>query len=136
MAWKWWLVVIGLLLVAVAADAQTTISRGPLQAGDKLAWSMPANVTTPADALSFEFRLARNGAPLSALVNATCAPSGGSSIACEAALTASNLDALNQVGVWSLTLTIYRSDVGESAASDPFVLTSPAGAPTGVRIIR
>jgi len=132
-------VLLAVLATAVSTGAQAPITRGPLPVGAKVVFEIGPNVVTVADALTFEARLSRNGMPLTAATSTsglTCAtavaPAVG--ITCQWILTASNRDALNQVGVHSLTLTSFRADVGESPASSPFSLTTPAGAPTGLRI--
>jgi hypothetical protein len=125
-----------LLLLASAAPvaAQTTVTRGPLPATARFIWNAPTNVTTVAQAQTFEPRLYRGSTPLTALTSVTC-QAAASTIECTAPVSASNLDALNQVGQHSVTLSLFRADVGEGPHSDPFVLTTPAGAPTAFRII-
>ena len=137
---------VGLLLLLLLcgvpswAAAQTPITRGPVPVGAKIVFEAGGNLSTVAEALTFEARLTRNGTPLTAATatsgltcGAAVAPAVG--ITCQWALTASNRDALNQVGVHTLTLTHFRADVGESPASSPFVLTTPAAAPTGLRLL-
>jgi len=119
--------------------AAQTITRGPLPIGAKVVFEAGPNIPTVADALSFEARLSRNGIPLTAATattGLTCGPAIAPAlgITCQWVLTASNRDALNQVGVHTLTLTHFRADVGESPASSPFVLTTPTAAPTGLRL--
>jgi hypothetical protein len=132
------LVVLGLLLLGLAASAgaQNT-ETGPIAPGRSMAWEAPPNVTTIADAQSFEVRLYRGPTPLTALVGQVCAasvaPVPAGRISCKAALSPSNTDALNMVGKHAITLSLFRVDVGEGPKSDPLALTSPAGAPTGVR---
>lgn len=128
------------LLCTVSADAQTVINRGPVPVGSKVAFKGSDNVPTVAQMLTFEARLSRNGTPLTAATSTTgltctaaVAPATG--INCQWTLTQSNLDALNQIGVHNLTLTLFRSDVGESPTSAPFVLTSPAAAPSGLQLV-
>jgi hypothetical protein len=120
------------LLSAVPAIGQTVITTGPLPANSRIEWTLPANLTL-ADAPTFEVRL-RDGAfiPVTALTNVTC--TAGTPVVCAAPVTASNADALNRVGVHNLTLSYFRADVGDSAVSAPFVLRSPAGAPSKVQV--
>jgi hypothetical protein len=119
------------LLCAGTISAQTVVTSGPVTTDMRLAWDLPSNVTV-ADASTFEVRL-RDGAfiPVTALTNVTCAGA-----TCSAPVSASNADALNRVGVHSLTLSLFRADVGDSAPSTPFVLTSPAGAPVNPRLTK
>lgn len=132
--------VLVLLVLPTLAGAQTPITRGPVPAGAKLAFSMPINVPNVTEALKFEARLSDNGIPLTAVTAATgltCSSPAPTPplVPCQWVLSASNLDALNMIGTHSLTLRIFRADVGETVASVPFVLTSPAGAPTDLRLI-
>jgi hypothetical protein len=128
------------LLIAAPVAAQTVIQTGPVPVGAKIAFKASDNIPTAAQALTFEARLKRNGTPMTAATattGLTCtqavAPATG--VNCQWPLTLSNLDALNQIGSHTLTLTLFRADVGESPASSPFVLTSPAAAPSDLKII-
>lgn len=125
--------VLALVLSAAPALAQT-ITRGPVPAGATFSWTAPANVTTVTQALTFEPRLYRSTTPLTALTGVVCVLQTPA-IRCTAPISLSNLDAINQVGVQSLTLSLFRLDVGEGPQSVPFVLTTPAGAPMGFSII-
>lgn len=124
--------VLALVLYASVASAQV-VTAGPVTTSMKIAWDLPANLTLT-DAPTFEVRL-RDGAfiPVTALTNATCV--AGTPVVCSAPVTASNADALNRVGVHNLTLSLFRADVGDSAVSAPFVLRSPAGAPSPPRLM-
>lgn len=123
------------LLFASPVFAQA-ITRGPVPAGTRVAYEAPSNVTTVTDARSFEPRFYRGGVALTAGTNVTCGPAVApvTGITCSFVLNASNLDAVNQVGVHALTLSLFRQDVGEGPQSVPFTLTTPAGAPTGGRL--
>lgn len=124
---------IGLFLLSSPLLAQT-VTQGPVTTAMRFEWAPASNVTTVADALTFEYRL-RDGAfiPVTAFTGVMCA---GAPILCQAAMSQANADALNRVGAHSLTLSAFRMDLGDSVASLPFVLTSPAGAPTGLKIMR
>lgn len=129
-----------LLALAQLTFAQTPITTGPVPAGAKLFFLADRSVATAAEALTFEARLIRNGTPLTAVTatsGLTCAApvAPATNVSCQWVLSQSNRDALNLVGTHNLTVTMFRSDVGESPASLPFVLKSPAGAPSGVAII-
>lgn len=128
-------VVLILVLVAAPALAQAPVTIGPVLPGDRVEWNAPANVTTVAEALTFEARFYLDAVPATALTNVQCAPDI-SQILCWAPLSASNVDALNLVGLHELRLSLYRMDVGEGDRSDPFVLRSRAGVPIGVSITR
>ena len=118
---------------AMPAIAQTVVTTGPVDTSMWLEWNPPDNVTTVTDALTFEWRLRDGAIPATALTLVTCA---GTPILCQSDLTLSNVDALNRVGVHSLTLSAFRADVGDSRASLPFSLQSPATAPTNLSIMR
>lgn len=124
-----------MMLSAVPAFAQNTMT-GPISATQSFVWEAPANVTTAAEALTFEWRINEGPTPLTALTNVTCAPAVAPiiGITCRSQVGASSADAVNRVGRHQLTIKSFRTDVGESVASLPFTLTSPAGAATGLRI--
>jgi len=126
------------LFLPALASAQTPITRGPVPAGARVAYETPDNVTTLTQAASFEARFYRNGTPLTALVNVSCAPAVAPLVGftCTSVLTPSNIDALNQVGVHALTLSLFRQDVGEGPHGAPFTLTTPAGVPRGGRLFQ
>lgn len=128
-------------LATASAVAQTTITVGPVPAGSRLSFLADRSIATVSEALTFEARLSRNGAPLTAATSTsglTCSAPipPATNVSCQWVLTQSSLDALNMVGVHNLTVTMFRSDVGESPASLPFVLKSPAGAPLAVSVIQ
>lgn len=130
-------VLLTVLFVLVAAPVLAqAITRGPVPATAKFAFDAPSNVTTVTQALTFEPRVYRNGAPLTVLTNVTCqALANPARITCQAPVSASNLDAINQAGVHNLTLSLFRLDVLEGEKSVPFSLTTPAGAPTAFQLI-
>lgn len=130
---KTFLIAVALLGFATIAQAQT-IDRGPVTATMKFAWTAPANITSVTDAQTFEWRVKDGAVPATALTGVTCTSASGA-INCTSPLGQSQADALNRVGVHSLTLTSFRQDVGESQASAPFLLTSPSGVSTAFRII-
>ena len=123
-----------LLLSSRTAHAQV-ITEGPIPAGAQFVWEAPTTITTVTEALTFEPRLYLDTRAATALTSVSCA-SAGSVITCTAAVSSANRDALNQVGAHQVTLALFRADIGEGAQSLPFVLTSRAGAPTGLRITR
>lgn len=131
------LVILALLLVGFATQAEAqTLTKGPVPAGYKFKWDAPTNITTVAQALTFEPRIRLDGTPATALTNVTCAPpvAPATVISCESVITQSNRDALNVIGSHSMTLSLFRADVGDSDVSDPFVLPTGAGKATNVRI--
>lgn len=131
--WMLCCVVVCVALSAVPVRAQV-VTVGPVTTAMRFEWNPPANVLTVADALTFEYRL-RDGAfiPVTALTGVGCA---GAPILCQAPIVQANADALNRVGTHSLTLSAFRTDLGDSAVSLPFVLRSPSTAPTNLRIMR
>ena len=120
-----------LLLSAAPVLAQVT---GPVTTTSRIAWNAPSN-TTLSDQPTYEVRLRDSTTPtvVTVLLAPTCV--GTAPIACQVTLTPQNVDALNLVGLHSLTLAYFRADVGEGPLSVPFTLTSPVGAPTSGRII-
>lgn len=124
-----------LLLLSVPASAQEVVDRGPVTATMKFSWQAPPNITNVADAQTFEWRVKDGAVPATALAGVTCSISNAV-LTCQSLLGQSQADALNRVGIHSLTIASFRQDVGESQASSPFLLQSPAGAATAFRIIR
>ena len=128
------LLVAGLLAAASPSLAQTVVTQGPVTTAFQ--WEVvPGNNLSAADAMTFEFRVrdSRQVGVVTALTGMVCA---GTPVTCRSNLTPANVDALNIIGVHDLTVAIFRQDVGESPQSAPFVLRSPAGAPTSLRITR
>lgn len=123
----------GLLLALFSITLNSQVTQGPVNTSMKLAWTNPDNITL-SDAPTFEYRLrdSTQAGVVTALTNVNCA---GTPVACTSQLTQSNVDALNRVGVHQLTLTLFRTDVGESPQSLPFSLRSPSGAAINLRII-
>lgn len=125
--------VIVLLFTSVnIAYGQTVVTKGPIDTTNKLSWELPINVTL-ADAPTFEYRLrdSLSTTPF-VLTNVLCP----TALTCTASVTQSIVDQVNKLGAHSLTLTMFRADVGESSASIPFLLTTSAAAPTGLKIIK
>ena len=123
-----------LLLLPSVSFSQTVVVTGPVQTGDKLSWDMPTNVPF-ADRNTFEVRLVIDTTPATALTNITCTQ-GPTANSCQTNLTPANIDALNMIGKHDIVLKYFRADVGEGKPSSPFTLTSPAAAPTNLKIIR
>jgi hypothetical protein len=124
---------LALVLLPSFAFAQV-VDTGPVTTTMKIAWDQPANVIL-ADAATFEYRLKNNGTLLATLSSVSCV-AGSTVPTCTAPVTQALADQVNKVGVQQLTLTLFRADVGESAASLPFSLRSPAAAPGSLKIIR
>lgn len=123
-----------LLLLSAPLGAQTVVNRGPVTTAMRFAWAAPVNIPQ-SDLATYEVRLRDSitGTAVTAITNHQCS---GTPVACTAQLTQSNVDALNMIGVHNITLAYFRQDTGEGAISTPFVLTTPALAPTAVRIIQ
>lgn len=121
-------------LIANILSAQTVVNRGPVTTAMRLAWTAPVGITAT-DHPTFEVRLRDSftGTAVTAITNAVCS---GAPITCTAQLTQVNVDALNMVGVHNITLFYFRQDVGDGSISLPFQLTTPAGAPTNLRVIQ
>lgn len=128
---KFFLALAFILLAAAIAMGQST---GPVTTASRYLWDMPTNVLTVTDAQSFTLRVKDSmSVPVTELTGFTCTQ--GTPIACIASPNQANIDSLNRVGVHNLTVALFRADVGESPYSlPPFVLRSPAGAPTNFRL--
>ena len=119
--------------IHLVSETAQTVTVGPVNTSMKFEWSPAVNVLTAAEAITFEYRLRDGAIPATALTGVACA---GTPIVCTAALSQANVEALNREGRHSLTLSAFRVDLGDSSVSLPFILTTPSGAPTGLRIIR
>jgi hypothetical protein len=135
MNWRTLALVVGLLGTAALIQAQTPVTRGPVTTTNRFQWIAPTGISQT-DHSTFEVRLRDTTVPtvVTVIQNATCALVN-SQLQCERQLTQQNVDALNMVGIHNLTMAYFRADVGEGPQSSPFVLTSPAGAPTALRIV-
>lgn len=130
------IIFIFMLLTPSLVSAQTVVTKGPVDTSMKFNWENPSNITL-ADAPTFEYRLRDTFFPgiVTVIAGAQCV--AGTPVICTAPLTQANADALNKVGSHSLTLSLFRQDVGESFQSIPFGLPSgPPTAPTNLRIIK
>lgn len=126
-----WLL-IGLTSNTFAQD----VTRGPVTATMKFQWNAPPN-TTLSEQNTWVVRLRDSLSPsiVTELQAFTCTLVN-SVVTCQKQLTQANADALNVVGIHNLTVSYFRADVGDSPQSGPFALTSPAGAPTGTKIVQ
>ena len=130
--------VLAILMMASIATAQTTITRGPVPVGSKVAYEVDTQTApTAAQAQGFEARFYDGSTPLTALTGVTCVLATSPLVGwtCQSVLSQSNLDALNRVGVHTLSLSLFRADVGEGPKGVPFTLTTPASAPSGGRLL-
>lgn len=139
-----------LLLVAVLpAASQTVITTGPITVNDNVEWTLAPDVAaTPSVAMTIQLRIRDNvqtGAFLTILpascITATAqnVPTGSST--CTSKVTTQLRDMVNVRGTHNLFGFAFdpAANAGaglESPASIPFALTTPLGAPTGLRITR
>lgn len=139
------LVVALVTLWAIPVAAQTEVTTGPLTTATSWEVVVPSNIATAADAQTYEMRIKRDTALLTTLAAPVCTQRsstylwilGQNKVTCLAQLSQANVDAMTMAGVYNLTATFFRADVGESAPlASPFVLRNPPGAPTGLRITR
>lgn len=129
------LVIVAFLLTAITVINGQQVSVGPVDTSMKIAWDLPTNVPL-ADAPSFSYRFYDSVTGTSHLVLSSVTCTAGTPVTCSTQITQALADSLNKVGVHNLTLSLFRQDVGESSKSLPFSLQSPAGVPTGLKIIR
>ena len=125
------------ILIATAIYAQVTVTKGPVDLTMKMAWDMPAGITL-ADTSTYEMRLKDtvNNYNLS-LTNVSCiVPAGTATVSCTSPFTSGLVTQLNIFGTHSLTLSVFRADVGDSGLSIPFSLATPLTAPTNFRVIK
>jgi len=131
------ILVTSFLLIASNATAQTVV-RGPVDISVKIEWELPLNMTAP-EGLLFEPRIRDSSQPnFVALAGFTCAPPTGTNpkSVCRVPLTPTLVTQFNVIGKHNITLSLFRTDVGESPLSTPFSLTSPSDAPTSLQLTR
>jgi len=124
------IVLLALLLLPSIASAQLT---GPVTTTSKLIWTAPSNAGSVATAQALEYRFRDNGGAFLAVPGASCASLAADG--CQTTLSAAMVATLNAIGTHNVTLSAYdTTGLLESAPSIPFVLKSPPGAPTGVKL--
>lgn len=131
------------LLVLVACPVsygQTTVMVGPVTTSDKVEYIVAAASFNAVSQLQIRARDNATSGPfvqLPAPLSTECLGVAANAFKCSVNLPMELVDLLNVQGVHSLTLTAFDVPTGlESPSSLPFVLSTPPGAPTGVRIIR
>jgi hypothetical protein len=140
------------LMVAVAcldSYGQTVITTGPITINDNVEWTLSPDVAaTPSAAMAIQLRIRDNvqTGPFLTILPASCitatapnVPTGSST--CTNKVTTQLRDMVNVRGTHNLFGFAFdpAANAGaglESPASIPFVLTTPLGAPTGLRILR
>ena len=126
-----------LLVTASFAEGQVVVT-GPVDATMKVEWKLPTTMTVP-EGLLFEPRLYDSMVPLpTKLTGFTCVDGTvtAPNPVCRVPLTPALVTQLNTIGKHTLTLTFFRTDVGESPLSVPFSLSSPSAAPINLQLIR
>lgn len=134
-----------LLCLAAPAAAQdfctgnppNVVCTGPIAPDARFEWRSPDNVATIAAVVAMEPRI-RIGTETAfvVLTGETCT---GSAVpfTCTAPIPAALLPRLNEAGSRTVSLRIFDpAEKLEGEASIPFVLRSPPGAATGVRLVR
>jgi hypothetical protein len=136
------LFLVGFYLVTMtAAFAQTVIVMGPITTTDNVEWTIaPSDAASASVAQGMPIRVRDNGQPQFVTLNASgCVPAIAPAVGwtCTTKVTTALASTVNVRGSHSLVATWFDVAAGtESPSSIPFVLTVPAVAPTGVRIIR
>ncbi len=124
----------------VPAAGQTVITTGPVTINDNVAWTIAmSDAATAAAAQALPLRIRDNGLATFVSITATgcvAAPIGVDGWNCTTKVSVPLAAMVNVRGTHSLTATWVDSAGVESPASVPFVLTTPAGAPTGLRFTR
>jgi hypothetical protein len=133
-----------LILLTVPAGValgQTVITTGPITTTDNVEWTIAASDALSASAAQLlPLRIRDNGIGTFVTLNSTGCTAVVTPVAgfvCTTKVTAALAAMVNVRGTHSLAATWLDVATGtESPASVPFVLTTPAGAPTGLRITR
>lgn len=126
------------LLPAAPLSAQVTIDVGPVTATDKAAYDL-TDATSQAQAQNTEIRLrvdATTGT-FFVVVSPTCVTRAAGGFSCTGGLPPTILPVLNTRGKHAIRAYAFDPVAGVEGPSDiPFVLTTPAAAPMGLRFIR
>ena len=125
-----------LVVATVSLIAQTTITKGPVDATMKVAWTMPDGIAL-ADSATYDpiLRDSVNNFTLVLTNNSCLVPAGTATVNCVSPLTPTLITQLNAMGTHSLTLTL-RNATGETSPSIPFTLATLPAAPTNFKIIK
>lgn len=128
------------LFTLAGAFAQTVITTGPITINDNVEWTISSSDAPSATAAqALQLRIRDNGQPAFVTISPmTCVTATGQvpGWTCTNKVTTQLTAVVNVRGTHSLVATWVDSQGVESPGSVPFVLTTPAGAPTGFRLIR
>jgi len=145
--WRIALSLVALLLVAAPARAQVAdvctgvpdkmVCTGPITANMRFEWTAADNVPTVAVAEALTPRVYVDQATTFVELSGDTCTGAAPPLTCTAPIPAALLAVLNVSGVHSVTLRMFDPAQGlEGPSAVPFVLRSPPGAPSRVRIIR
>jgi hypothetical protein len=132
------------LVTLAAAFAQTVITTGPITINDNVAWEVPTvDATTAAQAQALQLRIRDNtqtGSTFATIIPNACATSTNPASpgwTCTNKVTTQLAAMVNVRGTHNLFGSLFDTVNNiESPVGVPFVLTTPLGAPTGLRITR
>jgi hypothetical protein len=121
------------VLVALASLAAPAHAQAVVTTNSTLIWTAPSNSANAAEAQGFEYRFRDNNGAFIAVPGVVCTSLVADG--CTAKLTAPMVTILNAIGTHNITLSAYAASVGlESGQSVPFVLKTPAAAPTSLKL--
>lgn len=126
-----------LLTTTKFAQAQVVVT-GPVDVSMKVEWKLPTTMAAN-EGLLFEPRLYDSMTPtVTKLTGFTCVDGTvtAPNPVCRVPLTPALVTQFNTIGKHTLTLTLWRADVGESPLSTPFSLSSPSAAPISLQLTR
>jgi hypothetical protein len=145
----WRAVLVGLALLVLArpaagqvADvctgpAEATVCTGPITAAMRIEFTAPTNVVTVTGANALEPRVYVDGSTTVFHALAEVCTGATAPFQCTAPIPPALLTVLNVAGLHSVGVKLFDPSTGtEGPSAIPFVLRSPPGAPSGVRIIR
>ncbi len=146
---KWRLAILAglaLLVLAHPAAGQTpdlctgpadaTVCVGPIPSSARLSFVAPSNILTSTGANAMEPRVYVDGSTTAFHALAEVCTGAAAPFACVAPVPPGLLAVLNVAGLHSVTVKLFDPSTGtEGPSAVPFVLKSPPGAPTGLRIV-
>lgn len=136
-----------LLLLSTPARAQqpdvctgppeATVCTGPITSAMRIEFTAPDNVLTSTGANALEPRVYVDGSTTAFHALAEVCTGAAAPFRCTAPIPPALLTVLNVAGLHSVTVKLFDPSTGtEGPSAIPFVLRSPPGAPSGVRVIR
>lgn len=117
--------------------ADATVCTGPIPSSARIEFTAPTNVLTVTGANALEPRVYVDGSTTAYHALAEVCTGAAAPFTCTAPIPPALLTVLNVAGLHSVGVKLFDPSTGtEGPSAIPFVLKSPPGAPSGVRLVR